>query len=508
MMMKKTKELNELINNISKNKKLDEETTIQSDFYYLMFSNDTKTATSKISNYIIKKYNLFTIKNDIRTEIYFYKNGIYENNGKCELKEIIKRLIDDYFNPNIISTILSKIEAETFITIEEFINKINNPNQIHLIPVQNGIYNINKKILIDFSPNYVFINKLPIFYDINANCPKIEKFLLEILDNKENVELLYEITGFCLYREYFIEKAIIFDGSGRNGKSKILSLIQKLIGEKNFTSVPLSQLNENSFSVSELFGKLLNSSGDISNEEIKETATFKKTVGRDSINGKRKFLTDLNFTNYAKHIFSLNELPKIYDATDGFWDKWVLIQFKNQFKEEKEYNSINEEERKNRNWKLANPNILKEITTEQELNGFFLKAIEGLERIQKNKEFSYNETSEKIKEYWNAKSDSFHLFCNKYLESGELTDFISKALLRRFFHKFCLDKKVKGCSDKAIHVRLQEEFGVSDSRDRYGEHIWKGLKLKADNHDNLIKEFIKELIEYKKTIILEIQSPN
>ena len=46
------------------------------------------------------------------------------------------------------------------------------------------------------------------------------------------------------------------------------------------------------------------------------------------------------FENYAKVIFACNELPKVYDLSDGFWSRWMLFEFPYKFVKESEYNQL------------------------------------------------------------------------------------------------------------------------------------------------------------------------
>ena len=89
--------------------------------------------------------------------------------------------------------------------------------------------------------------------------------------------------------------------------------MKKFVGMDNCSALPLNVMNSESFSLGELFGKFVNLAGDLSYTDLKETGTLKLLVGRDPIQAKRKFKTDLNFINYSKLIFATNELPKVYD---------------------------------------------------------------------------------------------------------------------------------------------------------------------------------------------------
>jgi len=39
---------------------------------------------------------------------------------------------------------------------------------------------------------------------------------------------MFELFGFLLYKNYFIEKGVMFIGDGRNGKGKTINLMKNL----------------------------------------------------------------------------------------------------------------------------------------------------------------------------------------------------------------------------------------------------------------------------------------
>jgi len=132
--------------------------------------------------------------------------------------------------------------------------------------------------------------------------------------------------------------------------------------------------------------------------------------------------------------------------------------------------------------KLADQSIIDKITTDEELSGLLNLALDGLDRLQKNKGFSYSKGTEEVKTMWIRKSDSFTSFCLDHLEEAE-EGLITKKVLRSAFHKFCRLHKLKGTSDKSIKVTLESQFGVSENRlDGYGgEWAWSGIKFKEQS---------------------------
>ena len=80
-------------------------------------------------------------------------------------------------------------------------------------------------------------------------------------------------------------------------------------------------------------------------------------------------------------------------------------------------------------------------------------------------------------------------FCMDNLEEAN-NGIVSKADLRKSYHNYCNHHKVRGCSDKAIAITLQESFGVIESR-KYSEGIstllWEGIKFKEDSKYNFTR---------------------
>ena len=440
-------------------------------------------ATELIVERIESNNHIYTTRNDTKTEMWIYNNGVYVPHGKSFIKEYCRRVLGGAFNTHICNEVISKIEADTFIESDDFF-KIDYKTEI---PVENGILNIETRDLYPFNPKKIFFNKLPIKYDPDADCPNIDKHLKDILKSEDDVEVIYEIIGFGLYKDYFLEKMFMFVGDGRNGKGKTIDLIRRFFGIENCASVPLASLNEDSFCVSELFGKMVNLAGDLSITSLKHTGMLKQTTGRDLIGSKRKFLTDLKFINHAKHIFACNQLPKVYDMSEGFWDRWMLFEFPFKFIPQSEYNNLKEEEKINK--KILDPQHIDRISTQQELNGLLNRALDGLDRILINKEFSYSKGSNEVKKFWIRKSDSFIAFCYDNLEEAN-DGVISKAELRKSYYNYCKNHKVKGSSDKAIAISLQEIFGVIEGRksvEGVVSYFWEGIKFKEGSKYNFTR---------------------
>ncbi len=440
----------------------------------LLAQKERRTATEEIVKYIEDNDYIYTIKDDVKTEVWIYEDGVYRPNGICNILEQCRKIMGEHFTVNFANEVISKIETDTYIEPVEFF-KI---NYIDEIPVENGILNIKTKKLSPFNPNKVFFNKLPVKYDPSATCPNIQKHFDDVLKNKEDSKVMFEIFGFFLYKDYFIEKAIMFVGDGRNGKGKTIDLMKRFLGTDNCCSVPLNQLSDGGFRIWDLFGKMANLAGDLSSNALKDTAILKQTTGRDLIGADRKNKSTVNFVNYAKHIFACNELPRVYDFSRGFWERWILFEFPYTFVKEDVYNKLSEEDKKKN--KIMDIFIMDKLSTEGELSGLLNESIEGLHRLLKKKDFSYSIGVDEVKRFWIRKSDSFTAFAMDNLEES-YNESLSKQRLRKAFFRYCKKYKIRGVSDKNIKVVLEEMFGVTDKQESGGERIWEGVTLKENS---------------------------
>lgn len=436
-------------------------------------NKDWGEASELLVKYILDRLKIYTTKDDLKTEMWVYKEGIYVPQGKSEVRELMRGILEEQFSTFIYNMVISKIEPDTFIDIDDFFKS----NYVEEIPVQNGILNVRTMELSNFTPDKIFFNKIPVKFELGVSCPKIDQFLKDVLSHEEDIKVIYEWAGFCLLKEYTYEKGLMLVGDGRNGKGKTIELIKRLIGAENCCSIPLTSVVPESFSISELYGKLLNWAGDISNKDLKDTSMFKSCTGRDLIGGKRKFLRNIYFENFAKFTFACNELPMVYDTSRGFWERWLLLEFPYTFITEEDYNKL---EDKN-GFKIKDDSILDKIISPQEMTGFLNMALEGLARLRRNKGFSCTLGSQQIKDLWIRRSNSVMAFCVDAVV-GDYESYIGKKEFRKRYSEYCKLHQIPSKSDYVIKRTIEEMFGATEEhKEGLGgiwERCWGGIRWK------------------------------
>jgi len=461
----------------------------------LFAQRERSEATEALVQHILKHKKIYTTRNDDKEEVWIYNAGIYVPHGKTYVKELVREVLGEAYTIYIFNEVMQKIETVTFIEPEIFFS-INN---IWEIPVQNGILNLKTRELTKFTPDKVFFSKLGMAYDTDATCPAIDQHFLDVLPTEEDVVVMEEVFGTLLLKDYRVERAIIMLGYGRNGKGKTITLMKNFCGQGSWSAVALKNMREDNFRICDMFGKLVNLSGDLSNTSLQDTGCLKMLIGRDPINADRKHRNTINFVNYAKIVFAANELPRVYDTTDGFWDKWTPFVFPYKFITQEEYDSLTLEEQKNK--KIIDPDHINKISTPSELSGLLNKALDGLDRTLKNDNFSHNPSGNEIKSWWIRKSDSFAAFCTDCLVSDYDESIIKKDLQSKF-SKYCKGLRLNGVGPKSMKITMENEFGSIEDRkyvdgmttgtgqskfiNREQVSIWTGVKF-IDNIDDYIK---------------------
>lgn len=203
------------------------------------------------------------------------------------------------------------------------------------VQFQNKLIDINTGEEIEASPEYFISNPIKWKLGENEETPEMDK-LFESWVGQDHIEELYELLAFCIVPSYFIHRQFCLIGSGANGKSTYLKILENFIGEENITSSSLDLLLKQRFEGSKLLKKLVCLIGETNFKLITNTDFLKKVTGEDTIRCEFKGKDGFDFRNYAKLIMATNSLPPTSDKTDGFYRRWKIIDFPNKFATEKD----------------------------------------------------------------------------------------------------------------------------------------------------------------------------
>lgn len=277
-------------------------------------------------------------------------------------------------------------------------------------------------------------------------------------------KLLFEIIGYTLYPSHGLHKAFMLVGDGRNGKSTFLKLVHEILGDENVVGVSLQELCMNRFSQASLYHKLANIYADIPSKPLAYTGFFKMLTGEDLISADRKFKERVTFRNYAKLLFSANELPEVSDMTDAFWRRWIIIEFPNKFED--------------------NPNFFEETFPEEVIEKIIVLSLVAFTEVWIKRKFSIEGEASDFKEQWLRKSNSIYAYVKTGLEEGRIT--LEKEAhtpseeLYQDYAEFCDANDLEPQSKKTFTLELERLFKLLKKRVRIGGNLtyaYKGIRL-------------------------------
>lgn len=314
-------------------------------------------------------------------------------------------------------------------------------------------------------PHYFTVNPIPYtrHKDKITITPTMDKLFGEWV-GADHVQTLYEIMAYCLIPDYPIHQLFCFIGGGMNGKTCFLRMIEKFVGRQNCCSTELDALLTSRFEVTRLHKKLVCIMGETNFNEITKTSILKKLTGQDLIGFEYKNKTPFEDKNYAKILIATNNLPETTDKTMGFYRRWRIIDFPNQFSEEQD--------------------ILSTIP-EEEYESLALKCPMLLHDLIKNRRFT-NETSlEARKQAYEEKSNPFDKFYHENVEDDPNAD-IPKWEFNKRFNEWCKAHRFREMSDMTItqkmkhhgvqEVRLWKDWFDNGTGTRKMFRCWGGLK--------------------------------
>jgi len=438
------------------------------------------SATEIIVNFVKKHEIIVTSNDNERQDMYVYEDGVYTDRGYSKIKEHCRKLLGEAYRDNIIRDVTEKIKVDTQTDINEFLKK----EEKEKVCCQNGIIDLKSGQFEPHTSKYVFFNKIPIKYDPEADCPNVRSFMSSIVSNPaEDLDIIQELLGYCLLKNYKIPKAIMLSGSGRNGKGTLMQLIRHFVGVENTTDVSLHALENDQYAASELCGRLVCCSGDLDTTALKHTGMFKQLTGGDDIYANRKYRQPIKFKNYAKLIFAANQIPETRDLSPAFFSRWVIIDFPYAFYSKEEIDEMSDEEKRNK--KIADREIVDRISTEKELSGMLNWGLVGLKNMLKQGNFSHSQTTKEVYRRWVRKSDSTQAFIDEFVRT-DYDAWVSKEDFRKALSKFCQYHKLVQDSEPIIKRKLQERLGVIDERKTCNYQVvrtWSGIDIKWDIFD-------------------------
>lgn len=323
------------------------------------FFDKNKFKHDLLAGYMLSNYSIARVKDRLS----IYKDGLYTTK-----RDVFERIMID-----IVPRLTKQHREEVYSYISKVCGKHLSESPANFIGLKDCVFDINTENLFAYSPYFVIPNRIQYNYNPNAYHKLLDETLNAYACGDPGIRaLIEEMFGYCLYRRNELGGAFFLKGVGKNGKSTIIALLALLIGDLNYSSLEFKDLNKQFINVT-IVDKLANLGDDISAEYISDTSIFKKLATGNPITMRPLYEPPFEYKNYAKLIFSCNEMPTVGDKSKGFNRRLIIIPLNAQF----DATSPN-----------FDPYFIDKISTPEAMEYLLLLAIQGLKRILVNKAFT------------------------------------------------------------------------------------------------------------------------
>ena len=247
-----------------------------------------------------------------------------------------------------IAKTIQYIKNKTRIVDPELIGKTMEeirPLPDNLIPMSAGLLNLDTRKILLHNPDFYYISPFARNYIPGGKSEKFRAFLEIIFKDDPNkntkITQIFELIAWTISSKYIPQGAAFLIGSGGEGKSIIVGIIEALLGPGITASVSIQELENDKFKRAELYGKkanIVNEAGGLIHSEW-----FKKTTDGSTITADRKNGNNFKFQNGAKWIMATNKLPEVNDELRAFYRRVaVIINFENYLEDNIEPEKISE----------------------------------------------------------------------------------------------------------------------------------------------------------------------
>lgn len=306
---------------------------------------------------------------DVAGRLMVYRHGVYVE-GEAYVKRQCKRIANEWKVPQHWSKRKADEVIEYLRVDAPLIPTMPDPD---ILNVRNGLVDItdpSHPFLTPHGPEFLSTVQFPMDYDDKAPGPEVvevQEFLSMVLP-MDCMDFVLELFGVLMVPGLARRWAILLYGEGGTGKSTFLKLVTAFIGKDQITNLPLHKLENERFARARIVGKPLNIFADLPDKHLDNTSIFRMITGGDRLDAELKHRDGFDFEPVTRLLMSANAYPRSADASDAFFDRWLVVPFARRFRDVK--GEVDQDE------------LLKRLTRPAEQSWLLNQAIEGLARFK------------------------------------------------------------------------------------------------------------------------------
>ncbi len=202
-------------------------------------------------------------------------------------------------------------------------------NDPMLLNVRNGTINLRTGKLNPHNPEDMLTRRVEIDYDEAAQCPLWKAFLDRVQPDPSVQKYLQRMMGYNLTGQINEQIFNIWHGSGANGKSTALEILQYCLGDYSRilpSEMLLNRTHEpHPTERAQLMGLRLAAFEETKKGKAFDENTVKQLVGQGTLTARFMRQDNFEFTCTHKVVVCTNHRPKVSDCSHGFWRRTHLL---------------------------------------------------------------------------------------------------------------------------------------------------------------------------------------
>ena len=283
-----------------------------------------KPTSYELSKMIISSIPMFICEE----QLYMRQTIFYQRKSYADIQRAVKSWLEKNnmteFKPTQINEIISLIFMEG-----SLVKNASDLNQ-YVIAFRNGLLDIYNGSFHPHNPQCLITYLVDCNYIPNeATCPYFNEFLRNITGGDTTLQTrIWQMLGYIISPDTRGKAIFLLQGISNSGKSVLADLIKSFFSSEAVMPLDVHKIGSR-FSASNLVGKALCVSGDMTSDPLNSNSTskLKQFSGNDFISSDVKHSAMVSFYGRAKFVLVTNHPLLTEERDDAFVERIVTIPF-------------------------------------------------------------------------------------------------------------------------------------------------------------------------------------
>jgi len=274
-----------------------------------------------------KRQDIFQKAKDTIDHMYDELRALPENEQRNRLKFILQSKNQRGLNSMIAS---AQNEPEVFLEMDQF------DSHKDMLNVLNGMVDLTTGKLLPHNKEKLITKLCPVNFNIEATCPRWDKFISEICPNEDTQKYLQRFFGYSITGHNRAEKMLIINGLGENGKGVMLDLIVEILNDytrvaESSTILKRKHERTSSNDLADLYGYRLVRASETAANQILDEARIKIITGGNTIKCRLLYKQYIEYIAQFKLVLETNHKPIIESQDNSIWRRVDRVDFTQKF---------------------------------------------------------------------------------------------------------------------------------------------------------------------------------